>query len=176
MLDCLDHNRIMCPLLVATILYQKNTKEVEWMQREAKKMLMSLETKSYEERIKELGMFNQNKRKLRADMIFLQGLEELSQGRGVDVFSAVSRVVLKLMGGSFTEGDPNSKQGRTSWWWELVSKRAACPLEFWMVLPWTFSSIATCLERYEDCCPRHKSKYLTLMNKSPYINVIEPNG
>lgn len=56
---------------------------------------MGLETKSYEEWLKELGMFNQNERKLRADMIFLQGLEELSQGRDVDVFSAVSRALQK---------------------------------------------------------------------------------
>lgn len=51
------------------------------MQREAKKVVMGLETKSYEKQLKELGMFNQSKRKLRTDMIFLQELGRAVTGK-----------------------------------------------------------------------------------------------
>ena len=60
---------------------------MEQVQRKATRMIRELETKSYEERLKELGMFSLEKRRLMGDRITLfKYLEDCHTEEGQDLF------------------------------------------------------------------------------------------
>ena len=71
--------------------FEKDAPKLEQAQGKAKRMIRGLETKLYEERLKELSMFNLEKRRLREDMIALfKYLKGCHTEEGQDIFSIIT--------------------------------------------------------------------------------------
>ena len=92
--------------------FKKDADKLEHVQRRATRMIRGLETKPYEERLKELGIFSQDKRRLRADMIALfKYMKGCHTEEGQDLFSILPEC--RIMGSSYRKPDSGWTSGKT---------------------------------------------------------------
>ncbi|CAM5106476.1 unnamed protein product [Natator depressus] len=80
-------------------MFKKDEFKLEQIQRRATRMIRGMETRSYERRLKELGLFSLTKRRLRGDMIALyKYIRGINTGEGEELFKLSTDVDTRTNG------------------------------------------------------------------------------